>query len=303
MPVIGNMARNLAFRTFPRYRPLLDYAGWDHQLIVLGLFSGQMALGLALGRIEASDSAEGGFEAVLLSVSVAKDWQRRGGGLKLLQAFEATARQKGARRFRLRFTMARNSDSDSMLRLTAGAGWNSPILCGTLFVMEREESLNAPWFQQAQQRICQMIVQPWNIIADRALALIDSTAYPPIPEDLHPRQHIGVGLDGSLQDQEASAVLRAGPEPEASIIGWILIHTISRSESRVSVGYVDPDRARGFAYGALLAHANRTLYEKGVQRASFLVRPHETRMIKFAERRIVPLISHIRESLECIKLS
>lgn len=290
-PLGARLARAMERRTFPRFRPLLDRAGIDPETVPLGLFDGRDAVGLLLGRIEAR-------EAELLSVSVAESRRRRGGGLALLRAFETEAALRGARRAVCRYTTERGvvSPFDALLK---AAEWGSPRLCSHVYVMDRAESLKAPWFTQAQERIGSMVVHSWRSAEPHALRLVGPANW--VRSELHPRSHVGVGQDGAPQDLDASGLLRDAPGPDAPVTGWIIVHRVSDAESRVTALAVRPDRERGFGAGALLAHANRTLFEAGAARASFVVRPYQTRMAAFAERRIAPLIGTVRESWDCAR--
>ena len=287
-PAGPRLAGALAGRTFPRYRPLLDKAGTDPGVVALALFEGRDAIGLLLGRVA-------GPTASLLSVSVADSRRRRGGGAALLAAFEREAAMRGARRLAARFTAPRGPVSP-VRALFSAAGWTEPARVSTVYAIDREASLAAPWFTRAQPRLRRMLIQPWREAGDRVLRLIGPANW--CHEELHPRAHLDVGQDGAPQDYDASALLRAGPEPDAPALGWVVVHRIGAHDARITAVAVRPDRVNAFAGGALIAHANRALYESGVARATFVVRPHEARMTAFAERRIVPLGATVRESFD-----
>ena len=291
-PITARLACALERRTFPRYRTLLPLAGIDPAVMAFGLFDGRDAIGLLLGRAQAGAAA-------LLSVSVAESRRRQGGGSALVRAFEAAAAMRGLRRAETRYTVERGATAP-VAGLLRRLGWSPPRLQASIYVMERDASLAAPWFTRAQERLHRCTIQSWASLGPDALKLIGPALW--VRDELHPRHHAGVGADGAAQDLDASAVLRDGPEPGAAVTGWVIVHRTAPGEARVTASAVRPDRERGFAYGALIAHANRTLYDAGIERASFVVRPYETRHTLFAERRIAPLVRHIRDSWDCTRL-
>ncbi len=285
------LALRMGERTFPKYRPLLNKVDHIPSLIALGLLDGEELVGLALGKVSNAT-------AVLLSISITETRRRQGGGGVLLADFESMAMRLGATAFHMRFT--RNRDTAPPIQLLAeSAGWSAPELFSTIYTLDSEMSLRAPWFTRAQGRLDPSRIQAWSTLGDDPLAMIGAAEC--APDELHPRHHAPTGIDGAPLDTEASAVLRAAPEPNAEIIGWIMAHRTGPQSSRISAGWVRPDHIRGFPYGALIAHANRTLFERGDRRASFVVRPYETRMALFAERRIAPMIETVRESVDCRK--
>ncbi|MEM1314594.1 MAG: hypothetical protein AAGI51_08580 [Pseudomonadota bacterium] len=286
-PAGPRLAAALARRTFPRYRPVLARAGSDPRVISLALMEGRSAAGLLLGEMVGGD-------ALLLSVSVATGRRRRGGGAALLSAFEGDARLRGARRLEASWTAPRG-EVPPVERLLARAGWSAPAHCGRVYALDAERSLTAPWFTRAQRRLKRWRVQPWTELGDdAALRLIGPASW--ARADLHPREHVGRGVDGALQLREASAVLRDGHAEDAPAVGWIMVHAASDAEGRVSSGLVRPDLERSFAYGALVAYANRAIIASGRARGSFLVRAEEPRMEAFAERWLTPLAAEIRDS-------
>jgi ribosomal protein S18 acetylase RimI-like enzyme len=285
------LASALGARTFPHYRPLLAKVGSDPSVIALALAEGKNVIGLLLGQVT------GGI-ATVLSVSVADRYRRQGGGLALMRAFEQEAAMRGVGRLLVRYTSDRANPS-AMLGLVAKAGWSPPAPSSVIYNMDRDASMKAPWMTRAQRRFRSYTVQPWREVERNALQQIGPANW--ATEELHPREHVGVGQDGALQDLDASAILRLGEGADAPVIGWIIVHTLSESEARVTSGTVHPKHRRHFAFGALVAHANQTLFDAGVQRALFVVRPSEPEMAAFAERWIAPLSASIRESYESAK--
>ena len=284
----SHLANALAQRTFPRYRPLLGQAGITPGVIALALMDGRDAIGLLLGRVV------GGLGS-LLSISVADGRRRQGGGALLLATFEHEAMRQGARQLATSFTADRGPISP-ILALLEKSGWGAPSLTSTMYTLDRQDSLKAPWFTGTPPRLGGMVIQPWSAVGEQALRMIGPANW--CAEELHPRSHVGVGQDGAPQNYEASALLRGHAEPDAPVLGWVIVHQTDERRARVTAVAVHPDRLNSFAGGALIAHANQVLFDAGTEAATFVVRPEERRMRVFAERRIVPLGARVRESFE-----
>ena len=285
-------ATRLAHHTFPSYRPHLAKIGPGTPHFAHALWVGERVAGLILGEIE-------GTTARLLSVSVSKDERRKGGGRTLITAFETEARRRGCRSATVQFTVPSGKAAPIASLLRASA-WPDPTLFSIIYTMTSAESVAAPWFVKAQRRMTDLNIQALSDASTttiNALKVIDWA-----PDELRPTAHMPTGPDGAALYPEASAVLLGPPDAgEGDVRGYILIHRAGAMGARVSAGWMRPGTYHGFAYGALIAHANRRIVGDGLPGASFVVRAHDRPMALFAKRHIAPLVGDIRDCFDCTK--
>ena len=276
--------------TFPLFRPRLAWlaAGTSSPLVAVGAQVFDEPAGLALFETDPSGQA-----AELLSVFTAPAFRRQGLATALMRHGEDLLAQRGIRRVKVVYEQGR-PHSDAMRRLLAALRYPAATVRAYVGRVHGHKLMEAPWLKPPQLPRCFEIFLWRELKPEERRRIQETQAQSPwYPDHLDP-----------FRIEPAEGLNSVGLRFENEVVGWQINHRIAEDTIRYTALFVRQDlQTTGVAFALLRASSwlHLNCEDSRVDKATFVVRAPQERMVQFVRKRMQPFLTQLNESVETIK--
>jgi len=273
--------------TYPIYRPILRNLASDSSLIAIGVQLHSQPVGLVLAQLYPGENC-----GELLSLFVIPEYRQQGLGKVLLTQMEEELNHRRCSQVGLVYLP--NATTPALERILEQRHWFSPqprmLVCRSTTTHLQE----IPWLNLHHLLPPTYEIFPWTKLTRRERKTIQkqqtgSLSYPDI-------------LSPFNEEHLMEPVNSLGLRCQGEVVGWMITHRVAVDTIRYTSLFVKKElQSIGRALPLLATAIKLQLENPEATKAICTVTVDNAPMVKFAQRRLFPYLSDLRQSMGTFK--